>query len=151
MNEQLQLLLDLPKRQIILSLQPEPYQLIKEGKKTIEFRRRFIKEPAAAFVYVSSPVKQIKAFIEFGMPIQEDIDTLVSIAEGHGQGSGAELREYFSGVSYGYAIPILSCIEFAPMSLELLKGGYEFNPPQSYMNLSVNPRLEQALLNKMMT
>ncbi|MCM3782781.1 hypothetical protein M3231_07330 [Neobacillus mesonae] len=149
MNEQLQLSLDLPKRYIILSLQPGPYQEIINGKKTIEFRRRFIKEPAAAFVYVSSPVKQIKAFIEFGMPIHEEIEKLASIAEQHEPGSGPGIREYFSGLTAGYAIPILSCKEFTPLSLELLKGAYQFNPPQSYMNLAANPRLEQALLNKL--
>ncbi|WP_211745768.1 hypothetical protein [Paenibacillus sp. Marseille-Q4541] len=148
MYEQLLLSLDLPQRTIILSLQPGPYEEIRSGRKKIEFRRRFIKEPVGAFIYVSSPVKQIKAFIEFGKPEQENVSALISISEKLYPGTGDSLKEYFKGMNSGYAIPILSFTEFAPLSLELLKGGYHFSPPQSYMNLSANPLLEEALLQK---
>ncbi|MEF3352596.1 hypothetical protein PV403_05355 [Paenibacillus sp. GYB006] len=148
MYEQLLLSLDLPQRTIILSLQPGPYEEIRKGQKKIEFRRRFINEPVGAFIYVSSPIKQIKAYIEFGKPEHEEISTLVSISEKMNPGTGESLQEYFKGLNSGYAIPILSFTEFAPLSLELLKGGYQFTPPQSYMNLSANPLLEKALFQK---
>lgn len=148
MYEQLLLSLDLPQRTIVLSLQPGPYEEIRSGQKKIEFRRRFIKEPVGAFIYVSSPIKQIKAFVEFGKPEHEEVSTLVSISEHLNPGTGESLKEYFKGLNSGYAIPILSFTEFSPLSLELLKGGYHFTPPQSYMNLSANPLLEKALLQK---
>lgn len=148
MHEQLLLSLDLPQRTIILSLQPGPYEEIRKGQKKIEFRRRFINEPVGAFIYVSSPIKQIKAYIEFGKPAHEEISTLVSLSEKMYPGTGESLKEYFKGLNSGYAIPILSFTEFSPLSLELLKGGYDFKPPQSYMNLSANPLLEKALFQK---
>lgn len=149
MYEQLLFSLDVPQRTIVLSLQPGPYEEIRSGQKKVEFRRRFMKEPVGAFIYVSSPVKQIKAFIEFGMPEYEDITKLASISEQLYPGSGESLKTYFSGLQSGYAIPILSFTEFSPLSLEVLKGGYHFSPPQSYMNLSSNPQLEKALLQKL--
>lgn len=64
MNYPIQQTLDLEheKRTIILSLMPDPFERIFAGEKKYEYRRKFVKESVNAFIYVSSPVKEIRGY-----------------------------------------------------------------------------------------
>lgn len=135
------------KRTIILSLMPDPFDRIFTGEKKYEYRRKFVKEAVNAFIYVSSPVKEIRGYIEFGQPIIDRIDKIADIAEYEKSGSKAGTLKYFEGLEIGFAIPILSYQRLQPLSLDELRNKFSFTAPQSYINIESNPRLGGELFN----
>ena len=60
-------------RTMLLSFKPKWYNLIKYGSKIFEYRRTFPDEEIMAYMYVSSPMKQIVGKIHLGRKI--DINT----------------------------------------------------------------------------
>ena len=60
-------------RTMLLSFKPKWYNLIKDGSKIFEYRRTFPDEEIIAYMYVSSPMKQIVGKIHLGRKI--DINT----------------------------------------------------------------------------
>ncbi|GAA4859233.1 ASCH domain-containing protein [Paenibacillus vulneris] len=136
------------KRRIILSLQPKPYNEILKGIKKFEYRRAFLKEAVTAFIYVSSPVKELRGIIEFGTPIIDSAARIAAIAEREHPGWGQGITSYLKGLDKGYAIPIRSICEFQPIALQELRDKYGFTPPQSYMYLESNKKLADDLLNR---
>lgn len=136
------------KRVIILSLQPEPYDKIVKGVKKYEFRRRFLSKPVYAFIYVSSPIKAIKGFIEFGQPIWDEVEKIGEIAEMDGSGTKDGIKEYMNGLEQGCAIPIISVRQIEGMPLSDLRTRYKFTAPQSYINIESNPLLAKELFKR---
>lgn len=136
------------KRVIILSLQPEPYDKIVKGLKKYEFRRKFLSLPVNAFIYVSSPIKAIKGFIEFGQPIWDEVEKIGEIAEMDGSGTKDGIKEYMNGLEQGYAIPIISVRQIESMPLSDLRTKYNFTAPQSYINIESNPSLAKELFKR---
>ena len=55
---------------ILLSVEPEVFKNIKNGKKTFEYVFQFYNEPAAAYLYVNKPVQKIVGYIEFDKKIE---------------------------------------------------------------------------------
>lgn len=137
------------KRIIILSLQPSPYNRIINGSKKFEYRRKFLYEPVSAFIYVSSPIKEIRGYIEFGQPIFDRVEEIGMIAEQEGLGGAEEINKYMYGLEKGFAIPILSIQEIKPLTLEELKIEYNFTAPQSYINIDTIPKLKKVLLQRL--
>ncbi|MEC0368607.1 hypothetical protein [Paenibacillus chibensis] len=137
------------KRLIILSLQPQPYGLIMQGIKKHEFRRKFLDTSVNAFIYVSSPVKAIKAYIEFDAPIVDEVDPIGRIAEQEGSGTLSGITAYMKGLKTGYAIPIRSFREIEPLTLEELTNTYHFTAPQSYIFADSRPELKEELLRRL--
>lgn len=133
---------------IILSLQPEPYDKIVKGLKKYEFRRKFLSLPVNAFIYVSSPIKAIKGFIEFGQPIWDEVEKIGEIAEMDGSGTKDGIKEYMNGLEQGYAIPIISVRQIESMPLSDLRTKYNFTAPQSYINIESNPSLAKELFKR---
>lgn len=138
-----------PKRTIILSLRPKPYTSILNGTKNYEFRRKFLRESVLAFIYVSSPTKEIRGYIEFGKPIVDSIDRIADIAEQEKLGSREGTLKYMNGLEIGFAIPILSIREIQPISLKELRYKYNFTAPQSYINIQSNLSLKEDLLKRL--
>jgi predicted transcriptional regulator len=135
-------------RTIILSLNPIPFENIFNGSKKYEYRRKFLKEAISAFIYVSSPVKEMRGYIEFGKPIFDKIDRIAEIAEQEKPGGRQGILKYMEGLEMGFAIPILTFRKIQPLSLEELRSHYNFTAPQSYINLESNPKLEEALMRR---
>ncbi|HEU5140066.1 MAG TPA: hypothetical protein VFT51_08835 [Bacillales bacterium] len=126
---------------LLLSLQPEPYNQIRQGVKKYEYRRKFINEPSLAFVYVSSPIKAVSALVEFGRPVIDSPEYIAEIAEKEKTGSFEGTMRYLEGLEKGYAIPILSFKEIQPVSLDDLRDKFQFTAPQSYFYLYRKPEL----------
>lgn len=57
------------KRKIFLSFRPEFFRPILYGIKKYEYRKRFCKESVTAYLYLSTPVKEIIGIIELGQPL----------------------------------------------------------------------------------
>jgi predicted transcriptional regulator len=138
-----------PKRTIILSLRPEPFQAIVAGVKKYEYRRKFVKEGCSAFVYVTSPIKAIRGYIEFGEPISAHIQTIANISEQQKPGSREATLKYLQGLQTGFAVPILSYRTIQPLPLEELRTKYQFTAPQSYIYLDTRACLKEDLMNRL--
>ncbi|MDB4897787.1 MAG: family N-acetyltransferase [Firmicutes bacterium] len=132
---------------LLLSIQADPFRRIQEGTKQYEYRRRFANRPTAAFLYVSSPVKAVCGFVEFGQPIVGSPRAIGEVAEGERPGSGAMIEQFMAGVRQGYAIPVLSFRETPAVSLDALRHAFApFAAPQSYIILDKQPDLLEYLV-----
>jgi len=136
-------------RTIILSLQPNPYNRILNGFKKFEYRRKFLHEPVSAFIYVSSPIKEIRGYIEFGQLIFDRVERIGMIAENESLGGAEEINKYMYGLEKGFAVPIISIQEIKPLSFEELKSEYNFTAPQSYINIDTISKLKTVLLQRL--
>ena len=45
-------------RTMLLSLKPEIFELIRNGKKIFEYRHQFYTEPVGAYLYISKPIQK---------------------------------------------------------------------------------------------
>ncbi|MFB9325629.1 hypothetical protein ACFFSY_06795 [Paenibacillus aurantiacus] len=136
-------------RTIILSLKPAPFEQMIAGIKKHEFRRKFMDEPVQAFIYVSSPVKAIRAYAEFGIPIADTPERLGHIAEQEGTGTAGGIADYLDGLEHGYALPVRLIREIEPISLDELRTAFQFTPPQSYCRISAYPGLSDTLFERL--
>jgi predicted transcriptional regulator len=131
-----------PKISVLLSIQPQYYQMIKEGTKKYEYRRKFVNAPTTTFLYVGDTAKAIWGRVEFDRPIIDTVESICELAEHQKSGSTAGMREYLAGLEKGYAIPILSLHEIEPVPLGELKEKFPwFTVPQSYILLEKKPEL----------
>ena len=53
-------------KELLLSMKPVWYELVESGIKIFEYRKNFPEEKIKAYIYVSSPRKEICAIMEFG-------------------------------------------------------------------------------------
>lgn len=84
---------------ILISLKPQFYKLIMEGKKRHEFRKRFPDKKINAFIYVTQPIGAVKALLEFDNPISKPENLI-------GQ-KGIGVQEFINGQKPGrVALPI---------------------------------------------
>ncbi len=126
---------------ILISLKPQFYQLIIEGKKKHEFRKRFPNKNIKAFIYVTQPVGAVKALFEFDTPIREPKDLI-----GH---EGIGVKEFINGEKPNrVALPIKKIHPLKKdVPLTYLKSKFNAFAPQSYIYLHNNPELLNYLLS----
>ncbi|WP_326820988.1 hypothetical protein [Streptosporangium sp. NBC_01756] len=122
---------------IVMSLYAEYYDLIWQGLKRHEFRRRFLSgTPTTWFVYLNAPVSRLCAVIDLGPAIVDTPEKVAAIAERTRVGNGASVLEYVQDLEQAYAIPILSVREYKGLSADDLRDQLgSWHPPQSYMRL----------------
>ena len=138
--------MEVPKTQILLSLQPQYWRSIAGGEKNYEYRRNFRSDAVLAYIYASYPTQAIVGLVEFEEPIVGSVETIVMIGERDAAGSSVALRRYFSGLARAYAIKIASYEQFAPITLTELQSRFPcFTPPQSYIVLDNHPQLLKFL------
>lgn len=119
-----------------------------KGSKRVEYRTRFRKRATVAAVYVSSPVKEIKAFLFLGKPVIDAPANLVKHI--NNPESAARVYDYLKKNKKGYAIPIEGIMELPqPIPLAELKSKYNFIAPQSYAGLYLYPELYSRLLQQL--
>jgi predicted transcriptional regulator len=121
-----------------MALKPEFYELIWQGRKTHEFRRRFLRDrPVRWFVYLTDPVARLSAVISLGPAIADAPERIATIAEATRPGNGASVLAYVQDLGEAFAIPILSVTEYQGVPTATLRtelGG--FHPPQGYVRLA---------------
>lgn len=131
---------------ILLSLQEEYFNAIKNGDKKFEYRRRFRKEPTKAFIYVSKTKKTVLGLIDFGNPIFQRAEHIAQIAEEEKKGSYDNIISYIGKGHNGYAIPIKNFYSISGITLDEIKEEIpEFFAPQSYLLLNPDMRLRGIL------
>lgn len=128
---------------VLMALHAEYYELIWQGLKTHEFRRRFLEgRPARWFVYLNAPVSRLAAVIDLGPAVVDAPGQIAAIAERARAGNGASVLDYVRDLERAFAIPILHVAEYPGLSAADLRGELgTFHPPQGYVRLRQHPRL----------
>jgi predicted transcriptional regulator len=126
-----------------MSLNPEYYELIWQGLKRHEFRRRYLAErPTTWFVYLIAPVSRLAAVIDLGTAIVDTPRRIADIAEQARVGNGESVYAYLQDLERGYAIPIKQVREYPGYSVdELAEMLGSFHPPQGYTLVNRHPAL----------
>lgn len=128
---------------VLMCLDPPWYELMWEGQKTYEFRRRFLTcVPAQWFVYLTSPASRLCAVIDLAPAIEDTPERISQIAERTRADDGANVKPYLErdGRRVGYAMPIRRVREFegfAASELDQMLGG--FYPPRGYVFIDRHP------------
>lgn len=132
---------------LLLSLQPRYWPLIVSGVKRYEYRRSFRADAVQAYIYLSSPRKEIAGFVDFGTPVIDTPERIADLAEQECSGSRRRMLDYLQGCERGFAIPILAHEELSPgIPLRELKERFRFTAPQGYMVLDKHPTLRDFII-----
>jgi predicted transcriptional regulator len=123
-------------RILFLSVQPKYAELILVGQKTAELRkvRPSIEKGDIVILYVSSPVKKVKALATVEGITSAHPDQLWTQISDEVGVTDQEYLDYFRGKSIGYAIHLskLRLLE-TPITLSKLREYWPgFHPPQVY-------------------
>ena len=128
---------------MLLSIKPEWFNKIMDGSKIFEYRRTFPDEEIRAYMYVSTPMKQIVGKVHFGRRI--DIHTWKEQYQAY-----AEVCERIDDflTRHTYAMPVLSYQMTNAIDLLTLR---QFDPkfvcPQMYYYLDKYPKLFEFIKN----
>jgi predicted transcriptional regulator len=131
---------------VLMALHAEYYELIWQGLKTHEFRRRFLEgRPARWFVYLNAPVSRLAAVIDLGPAVVDVPERIAAMAERTRAGNGASVLEYVQDLERAFAIPIMRVSEYPGLSSDDLREELgRFHPPQSYVRLTHHPEMLAA-------
>lgn len=139
---------------ILISLEKQYFDQIKQGIKKYEYRRKFVKVPCTAFLYISNPEMAIMGYMDLEKPYIDNPQALGEFAENQVKGIGKEIEEYMEGLDVGYASAIKTLYEIEPVPLDFLRQNFEgFTAPQGYIILDRKPDLlkflkSQQVINK---
>lgn len=142
--------IQMPKEQtLLMSLRPEFAELILQGRKTVEFRRKFSKkyEGATIVFYITRPVQQFMFTATITQVDHSQKKRLWNMSQQECGISQVAFDQYFSGIDYGYAIH-LSNIKLVPNQLVLehaKKVCPKLRPPQSFQRMEPKSPLLCAL------
>jgi predicted transcriptional regulator len=134
---------------LLLSVRPRFAEAILSGTKTVEVRRRRIgaTEGSPVVLYASSPVMAVVGTARLERTEVWPVDTAWA-KYGHTMGiSEAEFKSYLDGTRLACLL-FLSCAAAlrTPLSLDQLRNGRRFYPPQSYRYVGTSdPRSLQKL------
>ena len=125
---------------IVMSLNPEYYDLIWAGLKRHEFRRRFVEgQPVEWFVYLTAPVSRLAAVVELGAAVVDAPEAIAALAEEARPGNGASVLAYVQDLARAFAMPIRSVREYSGLDAEALRAELgTFHPPQGYIRVAHN-------------
>ncbi|TDV54088.1 hypothetical protein [Actinophytocola oryzae] len=137
--------LELPSRpeRVLMSLEPESYGLVWQGRKRHEFRRDYpTGRPTAWYVYLNAPVAKLAAVIDLDAPVVDTPRRIADLAEEACEGNGASVYDYLCDLDFGFAIPIRRVREYPGFTAEELAGRLgAFHPPEGYTFVGAHPRL----------
>ncbi|GAA2798694.1 hypothetical protein [Saccharopolyspora taberi] len=125
---------NLPGDRVLMSLKPEYYELMWEGLKTHEFRRRYLKgQPTTWYVYLTAPVSKLTAVINLDEAVVGSPRSLADIAERANPGSGKSVYAYLEDVELAHAMPIRMIREYPGFTADQLAVMLDgFQAPQGY-------------------
>jgi predicted transcriptional regulator len=128
---------------VLMALHAKYYELIWQGLKTHEFRRRFLEGRATRwFVYLNAPVARLGAVIDLGPAVVDTPQRIAAIAEQAREGNGASVLEYVQDLERAFAIPILHVSEHTGLSADEFRDELgHFHPPQGYVRLNQHPQM----------
>ena len=131
-----------PPEPVLMSLNPEYYELMWQGLKRHEFRRRYVAgRPTTWYVYLTVPESRLAAVIDLDTPIVASPDRIAALAEQAREGNGASVFAYLRDLDQGFALPIRRVREFEGFTATELRDLLEgFHPPQGYTLVNNHPQ-----------
>jgi len=124
----------------MISFRKEYFQAMIDKKKLHEFRRRFseINSNFYSLIYISAPISAVTAIAKFKPTIIGDIEKMVKLRQTHTFSNDNNVRDYFSGLSKCYALPLVEIINLEyPVTLNELRSIIpNFMPPQNYFKVN---------------
>jgi predicted transcriptional regulator len=135
--------IDVPVERVLMSLNPQYYELIWQRLKRHEFRRRYLaNRPTTWFVYLTAPVSRLTAVIDLDAAVVASPTRIAEIAEQARVGNGESVFEYLKDLKIGFALPIKKVREYPGFTAEELTDLLgTFHPPQGYTLVDKNPTL----------
>lgn len=125
--------------EVFISLRPEMAELIRQRKKTYEFRKYVPRREIEKFwIYVSYPESALKSIAEVGWSIEYPNRI---------PGDSVGNAEFNSGLKKSkYAFPILHLDELIePLGLQQLKEEFGFTLPQKFVYVDKYPRIVEYI------
>lgn len=124
----------LPGERVLMSLKPEYYELMWQGLKTHEFRRRYLKgQPTTWYVYLTAPLSKLTAVIDLDEAVVGPPRSLADIAERTNPGNGESVYAYLEDVELGHAMPIRTIREYPGFTADGLATMLDgFETPHGY-------------------
>ena len=123
-------------RALLFSLKPHYADLVFEGLKKAELRRRIASgiEGRDVFIYVSSPVKQLRGGFRVGQVWQGSPEEVWNKVSELTDGTKQDFDEYYKGREIAYALQITDVWEYEnPVDLNRLRKRFpNFVAPQSW-------------------
>lgn len=127
-------------RPLLLSFKPSYARLIFEGLKKVELRRRIASnmENRYVFVYVSSPVKQLRGVFRVGKVWSGDPEAIWESVSESSRVNRQTFDVYYEGRDTAYALEITDVWEYeSPLDLSGLRERFpNFVAPQSWRFVS---------------
>ena len=121
---------------LILSLKPRYADLVFEGLKKAELRRRIILhiQNRDVFIYVSSPVMELRGGFRVGQVWQGAPEKIWNMVSNLAEVTRQNFDTYFEGSTIAYALEITKVWEYQnPVSLNTLRNRFpNFVVPQSW-------------------
>jgi predicted transcriptional regulator len=123
-------------RPLIISLKPCYADLVFEGLKTVELRRRIASQihDRHVFIYVSSPVKELRGGFRVGQVWEGSPDEVWNIVAELATVNRRDFDAYFQGQAVAYALEVTNVWEYqSPVGLSWLRDRFDdFVVPQSW-------------------
>ena len=123
-------------RPLIISLKPCYADLVFEGLKKVELRRRIASHISDldVFIYVSSPVRELRGGFRVGQVWEGTPETVWNIVAELATLDRQEFDAYFQGQTVAYALEVTNVWEYqSPVGLSWLRDRFDdFVVPQSW-------------------
>ncbi len=121
---------------LLLSLKPHYAELVFQGIKEAELRRRIIPfiENRSVYIYVSSPVRKIRGGFRVGQVWKNTPEKIWDQVSDLAQIEKSDFDAYYSGSKVAYALQVTDVWEYKnPISLNNLRNRFSgFVVPQSW-------------------
>lgn len=130
-------------RKILLSFSPKYYEVLKNGNKVFEYRKRFCDEEVMAYIYIGRPIQKIVGVAKLGRRI--DLD------KWYREYSETEIRKRIADfmTRNKYAMPIISFQEIEPIMISEIKKAFpKFYIPLSFRNLEPGDEISSYIESK---
>lgn len=128
------------RKPLLLSLKPVYADLVFQGLKTAELRRRVSSglQNRDVYVYVSSPVMELRGGFRVGEVWKDSPDNIWDLVSRFAQVDRATFDGYYEGANVAYALEIKEVWEYRkPLGLNDLRQKFKkFVVPQSYRFLN---------------
>ena len=123
-------------RPLIISLKPYYADMVFEGLKKVELRRRIASQISNrdVFIYVSSPVRQLRGGFRVGQVWEGSPEDVWNIVADLSTINRREFDAYFQGQTVAYALEVTNVWEYeSPVALGWLRDLFDdFVVPQSW-------------------
>lgn len=123
---------------VLLSVKPQYANLIVDGVKPVELRRKFptnLPEGTRCLIYSSSPIQKIIGECKIESVKKLSLPQLWKQTAVNAMISWDDFSSYFSGLEYGYAVKVYASVRYDKPKEINKTLGMKTKPPQSYRYL----------------